>query len=73
MALTELILPIILGIIIVYQGVMNYLQHKQVQTLIDKVMSRDYTQYTLGQSHMNQDKTEMEDTDEFNNELEEIL
>ena len=50
----EIIAFIVMGGVIVYQGVMNYLQHRQIQTLINKVMSRDYQDYTTNEAYLGQ-------------------
>jgi len=47
----DLVLIGTLMAVIIYQGVMNHLQHRQIQTLINKVMSRDYTDYTTNQAY----------------------
>jgi hypothetical protein len=48
----ELLAFIAMGALLIYQGIMNYLQHKQIQTLLDKFMSRDYTQYATNKSYI---------------------
>ena len=52
---------IVMGAVIVYQGVMNYLQHKQIQTLVDKVMSRDYQDYVTNQAYLTKKAPSAED------------
>ena len=51
--MTEIICIVVLVGIIIYREVMCFIKEnhkdKQIQTLLDKHMSRDYTEYTNGQ------------------------
>jgi len=52
-----IVVVIVLTAVIVYQGVQNYLQNrewkKERQELINKLMSKDFTEYANNYSYMN--------------------
>ena len=51
-----IIVLVSMGALLVYQGVMNYLDKRQWdkerQQLLDKLMSRNYENYTMGKSYL---------------------
>jgi len=57
----EIVALIAMGALLIYQGVMNYLQHRQLQTLINKIMSRNYQDYATQEMYLGQKRAPSKD------------